>query len=103
MFLGHGKVLQLCFSQRSGVRGFQHFPAPIVGGTFCATMLIWDKDTTSPRLTATSTLSSALTPWTPVFHHAVDGALNSGAVSVNLNWGTGRTVLAFFSCVGPSL
>merc|ERR1719305_638572 len=31
MVLGHGFVLQNCFSQRSGVRSFQHCPAPIVG------------------------------------------------------------------------
>merc|ERR1719181_539982 len=28
---GHGNVLQFCFCQRSGVRGFQHMPLPIVG------------------------------------------------------------------------
>merc|ERR1719324_1351085 len=31
MVLGQGKVLQFCFCQRSGVRGFRHLPAPIVG------------------------------------------------------------------------
>merc|ERR1719313_501397 len=31
MTLGHGKVLHFCISYLSGVRGFQHLPAPIVG------------------------------------------------------------------------
>merc|ERR1719160_1727547 len=66
-------------------------------------MIIWDMDTTSSSLAATSTLSGALTPCTPVFHDTVDGALHIGTISVNLIWGAGRTILAFFSGVGPSL
>merc|ERR1719161_1316421 len=31
IFLGQGKVLHFCISQRSGVLGFQHLPLPIVG------------------------------------------------------------------------